>query len=46
MGDSRVYLLREGRLGLITTDHSLVAEQLRQGLISSEEANTSKQKIL
>ena len=44
VGDSRVYLLRQGSLRQITVDHSLVAEQLRKGLISSEEAITSKQK--
>ncbi len=39
VGDSRVYLLRE-RAGIqqLTDDHSLVAEQVRNGLISEEEA--------
>ena len=39
VGDSRVYLLRE-RSGVhqITRDHSLVAEQVRSGLISDAEA--------
>lgn len=39
VGDSRVYLLRE-RAGIhqLTRDHSLVAEQVRSGLISEEEA--------
>ncbi len=39
VGDSRVYLLRE-RSGIhqITRDHSLVAEQVRSGLISDQEA--------
>ncbi len=44
VGDSRVYLLREGCLQQITADHSVVAEQLRKGLITTEEANASKQK--
>jgi PPM family protein phosphatase len=43
-GDSRVYLLREGRLRRITVDHSLVEEYLRQGKITEEEAKTFPQK--
>ncbi len=41
VGDSRIYLQREG-LGLkqLTDDHSLVAEQMRNGLINAEEART------
>ena len=39
VGDSRVYLLREGAgLHQITNDHSLVAEQVRNGIITEEEA--------
>lgn len=47
VGDSRVYLLRE-KTGLmqITQDHSLVAEQVRSGLISEEEARTHSLKNL
>jgi PPM family protein phosphatase len=39
VGDSRIYLSREG-LGLkqLTDDHSLVAEQMRSGLINADEA--------
>lgn len=40
VGDCRVYLLRAGRLQQITKDHSIVAEQLAQGLIDSEAART------
>jgi protein phosphatase len=40
VGDCRVYLLREGRLSQITRDHSVVAEQVAQGLIDSEAART------
>lgn len=41
VGDSRVYLLREqAQLLQITRDHSLVAEQVRNGIISEEEART------
>lgn len=39
VGDSRVYLYREGfPLKQITEDHSIVAEQIREGLITEEEA--------
>jgi serine/threonine protein phosphatase PrpC len=41
VGDSRVYLLRHGQLRQLTTDHSLVEEQIREGLISREEAQYS-----
>lgn len=47
VGDSRVYLLRE-RSGIhqITEDHSLVAEQVRNGVISEAEAENSSFKNL
>ena len=39
VGDSRVYVARENeRLFQITADHSLVAEQVRNGFLSAEEA--------
>lgn len=41
VGDSRAYLLRHGVLTQITTDHSLVEEQIQRGFISKEEAYTS-----
>jgi PPM family protein phosphatase len=41
VGDSRVYLLRDGNtLWQLTHDHSLVAEQVRGGFLSEEEART------
>lgn len=43
-GDSRLYLLRDGQLKQVTDDHSLVAEQVRQGLITAEEAAKSSRK--
>ena len=42
VGDSRVYLLRAGKLQQMTQDHSLVMEQVRRGLISLEEAQSSE----
>jgi len=44
VGDSRVYLVRNGSLNQITRDHSLVEDQLRQGLINKEQAETSNLK--
>jgi hypothetical protein len=44
VGDSRFYLFRGGKLLTVTRDHSLVAEQVAQGLISSSEAETSESK--
>ncbi len=38
VGDSRAYVHRHGRLRPLTTDHSVVAEMQRRGLISSDEA--------
>jgi len=38
VGDSRVYLFRQGQLKQITKDHSLVQEQIDQGIISTLEA--------
>ncbi len=40
VGDSRVYLLRKGRLKQLTRDHSLIQEQVEQGLVTSEQAKT------
>lgn len=41
VGDSRAYLLRGGTLRPLTEDHSLVAEQMRRGLITPEQAESS-----
>lgn len=38
VGDSRTYLFREGRLRQISKDHSVVQDQLDQGLIKPDEA--------
>lgn len=40
VGDSRVYRLREGEFTQITQDHSVVAEMVRQGIITKEKAKT------
>ena len=40
VGDCRAYLLRGGILSQITRDHSVVAEQIAQGLLDSEAART------
>lgn len=43
IGDSRAYLLRPGeRIRALTTDHSWVEEQVRRGILSREEAETSQ----
>ena len=42
VGDSRAYLLRDGRLTQITQDHSSVWEQVLAGNMTSEEARTSR----
>lgn len=41
VGDSRGYIIHEGEMFQLTDDHSLVEEQLRQGLISEKEARES-----
>lgn len=42
VGDSRAYLFRSERLEQLTADHSLVAEQVRQGLMTREQAAVSE----
>jgi PPM family protein phosphatase len=44
VGDSRAYLLRAGRLNQVTADHSLVAEQVKMGVMTEEEARESTHK--
>lgn len=39
VGDSRVYRIREGSISRLTEDHSLVAELVKEGVISADEAN-------
>lgn len=42
VGDSRAYLLRSGSLQQLTSDHSLVAEQVRRGILTPAEAEKSE----
>ena len=44
VGDSRCYLIRRRQTQRLTQDHSLVAEQVRMGLLSEEEAAVSDRK--
>jgi len=44
VGDSRAYLLREGRMEQLTEDHSLVNELMKSGKLSQEEAETHPQR--
>jgi PPM family protein phosphatase len=41
VGDSRVYLIREGRMQQLSDDHSLVNEQVKAGVITPDEARKS-----
>ena len=38
VGDSRVYLLRDGRLRQLTKDHSLIQSRVDKGMLTPEEA--------
>lgn len=38
VGDSRAYLIRDGEITQLTRDHSWVADRVRQGLLSGDEA--------
>ncbi|HHW07959.1 MAG TPA: Stp1/IreP family PP2C-type Ser/Thr phosphatase [Clostridia bacterium] len=40
IGDSRAYLIRNSQLSLLTNDHSLVGELLRQGSLTPSEAQS------
>ena len=44
VGDSRAYLIRDGRLEQLTDDHTLVAELVRSGRLSPDEADVHPQR--
>lgn len=44
VGDSRCYLIRRGQVSALTSDHTLVGEQVRMGLLSHEEAAESEKR--
>jgi protein phosphatase len=46
VGDSRAYLLRDGELRQITTDHSLVEELMRDGRLTPDEAAVHPQRSI
>jgi protein phosphatase len=41
VGDSRAYLLRAGTLKQLTADHSVVAENVRRGIMTPQQAESS-----
>jgi protein phosphatase len=44
VGDSRLYLLREGKLRILSRDHTLIARLLEKGLIRPHQAQDHPQK--
>ena len=44
VGDSRTYLVRKGQVRQISQDHSWVAEQVRVGLLTEEQARSHAQR--
>ena len=38
IGDSRAYLLRDGKMVQVTSDHSMVADMVRKGVLTEEQA--------
>ncbi len=44
VGDSRAYLIGQGRIAQITEDHSWVQEQIRAGLLTREQARLHPQR--
>ena len=46
VGDSRAYLLRDGRLQQLTEDHTLVARMVKEGRLQPEEAEHHPQRSI
>ena len=46
VGDSRCYLIRDGRVKIITRDHTVAAEQVRLGVMSAADAAESPNRHL
>jgi protein phosphatase len=46
VGDSRIYRLRNGRLKLMTHDHSILQEQIDLGMVSARDAEASHNRHL
>jgi serine/threonine protein phosphatase PrpC len=44
VGDSRIYLVRDGEVEKLSKDHSIVAEQIEMGMMTEEEAANSSMK--
>ncbi|MCP4808139.1 MAG: cyclic nucleotide-binding domain-containing protein [Proteobacteria bacterium] len=44
VGDGRIYLVRDGECHQVTEDHSLIQQQIREGLITPEQARKAKNK--
>ena len=44
VGDSRVYLFRNGRAHQLTEDHTIIQEQLKRGLITKDQVATAENK--
>ena len=41
VGDSRIYRIRDGTAELLTEDHTMIAEKIKRGLLTEEEALTA-----
>lgn len=46
VGDSRIYLINKDNIRQLTEDHSLVAQEIRKGLLSSTQAKADKRRHL
>ncbi len=44
VGDSRAYLMRDGEIKQVTTDHSMVEQLISEGAITKEQAKTHPQR--